>query len=284
VDQLPSVGPGAVLRDIIESGSVPVAVLTKVYRQADGSLIALNALLIKNGKYSFDYGEAFQFIPANDFSEAAKIMSDIYLKEVAVNGIQNVMMLSPFRQRTETGVRSLNLLRDSVNPPADNKAEINTDGRIFREGDKVIQLKNVDNIANGDVGIITKIGTERAVEFTDDGEPSEKVKELITIDFGHDRIVKYEKDDMKLVDWSYAMTVHKSQGSEANTVIFNIMDGHGIMLKRNLLYTAITRAKKKVYIIGTMSAIQKAVQSGVSDEDRRCTLLAARIKNIMETA
>ena len=89
-------------------------------------------------------------------------------------------------------------------------------------------------------------------------------------------------DDLDLIDWSYAMTVHKSQGSEADTVIFNLLDGHGIMLKRNLLYTAITRAKKKVYIIGSMSAIQKAVSSGLSNEDRRITLLSPLIRYFVE--
>lgn len=277
VEQLPSVGPGAVLRDIIESGVVPVAWLNKVYRQEDGSLIALNALLIKQGKSSFDYGETFQFIPATDFAESARIMTDIYLKEISVNSIGNVMMLSPFRQRTESGVMALNAIRDQVNPPSPKKEEFICGNKVFRVADKVIQLKNVDDIANGDIGIITNIGV--ATEKTPDGTEKEEVK--VTIDFGHGRIVNYDQDDMKEVDWSYAMTVHKSQGSEANVVIFNILDGHGIMLKRNLLYTAITRAKKKVYIVGSMNAIQIAVNSGVSPEDRRNTMLAQRIKFLM---
>lgn len=269
VDQLPSVGPGAVLRDIIESNVVPVAVLTKVYRQADGSLIALNALLINQGKCSFDYGEAFQFIPANSFDEAAFIMKDLYLKEIKAKGINNVMMLSPFRQKTASGVNSLNSMRDEANPPSPEKAEVVFGNKTYREGDKIIQLKNVDNISNGDIGFITKIYED-------------KNKTFVKIDFGHDRIVDYSMDDLDLIDWSYAMTVHKSQGSEADTVIFNLLDGHGIMLKRNLLYTAITRAKKKVYIIGSMSAIQKAVSSGLSNEDRRITLLSPLIRYFVE--
>ena len=268
VDQLPSVGPGSVLKDIIDSGVCPVAVLTKVYRQASGSLIPMNALLTKNGKSSFDYGEAFQFIPANDFESTAKIMEDIYLKEVAINGIENVMMLSPFRQKTETSVNSLNLLRDTVNPPSPDKKEITYKAKIFREGDKVIQLKNVDNISNGDVGRIIAVKT---------GE-----NPVATIDFGHGRTKDYTEKDLEIIDWSYAMTVHKSQGSEANVVIFNLLEGHGRMLKRNLLYTAITRAKKKVYIIGQQSAIDKAVASGVSREDTRNTLLASKIKYFYE--
>lgn len=269
VDQLPSVGPGAILRDIIESGVVPVAVLTKVYRQADGSLIALNALLIKQGKCSFDYGDAFQFIPANNFDEAAYIMKDLYLKEIRAKGINNVMMLSPFKQKTASGVNSLNQMRDEANPPSPDKAEVVYGSKIYREGDKIIQLKNVDNISNGDIGFITKIYKDENRTF-------------VKIDFGHERIVDYSMDDLDLIDWSYAMTVHKSQGSEADTVIFNLLDGHGIMLKRNLLYTAITRAKKKVYIIGSMSAIQKAVSSGISNEDRRITLLASTIRYFVE--
>lgn len=270
VDQLPSVGPGAVLKDIIDSHVLPVAVLTKVYRQADGSLIALNALLIKNGKYSFDYGEAFQFIPADNFDYAAKLMEDLYLKEIAANGIQNVMMLSPFRKKTATGVNSLNLLRDNINPPSPEKKEIESLGRIFREGDKVIQQKNIDSVSNGETGMITKIA------------PNDEGTIIINIDFGHDRVVDYKKEDLEMIDWSYAMTVHKSQGSEANVVIFNLLDEHGIMLKRNLLYTAITRAKKKVYIIGTMTAIQRAVMSGESNEDKRNTLLSSKIRFLMQ--
>lgn len=270
VDQLPSVGPGAVLKDIIDSHILPVAVLTKVYRQADGSLIALNALLIKNGKYSFDYGEAFQFIPADNFDTAARIMEDLYLKEISANGIQNVMMLSPFRKKTATGVNSLNLLRDNINPPDPNKKEIESLGRLFREGDKVIQLKNVDSVSNGETGMITRIA------------PDDEGTLIVNIDFGHDRVVNYKQEDLEMIDWSYAMTVHKSQGSEANVVIFNLLDEHGIMLKRNLLYTAITRAKKKVYIIGSMSAIQTAVLSGESNEDRRNTLLSSKIRFFMK--
>jgi len=264
VDQLPSVGPGLVLKDIIASEVCPVAVLTKVYRQASGSLIPMNALLIKNGKSSFDYGEAFQFIPTDNFQSAASIMKDIYLKEVAVNGIENVMMLSPFRQKTETSVYSLNLLRDDVNPASPDKKEITCKSKVFREGDKVIQLQNVDNISNGDVGRIISIQT---------GETP-----TATIDFGHGRIKDYTEKDLEIIDWAYAMTVHKSQGSEAKVVIFNLLDGHGIMLKRNLLYTAVTRAKVKVYIVGQQSAIDKAVVSGVSKEDVRNTLLASKIR------
>ena len=288
VEQLPSVGPGAVLRDIIMSKVVPVAELKKVYRQADGSLIALNALLIKNGKCCFDYGEAFQFIPANSFEEASRIMTDLYLKEISIRGIQDVMMLSPFRQKTATGVNELNKLRDFANPPSENKKEIDGGkGKIFREGDKVIQLKNVDAISNGDVGIITKISDEAVLD--DEGHQvieneKPKYEKKVTIDFGNDRIVSYDKEDLQMIDWSYAMTVHKSQGSEAHTVIFNLLDSHGIMLKRNLLYTAVTRAKKKVIIIGQMSAIEKAVVSGVSEEDRRTTLLSSKIRYFMEAA
>lgn len=201
-------------------------------------------------------------------------MRNLYLKEITANGIQNVMMLSPFRQKTEAGVNQLNLIRDEVNPPDKNKKEIQFINRVYREGDKVIQLKNIDNISNGDVGFITKIYDET----TEKGTITQKIK----IDFGHSRIVTYTVEDLEMIDWAYAITVHKSQGSEANTVIVDLLDGHGIMLKRNLLYTAVTRAKKKVYIIGTMSAIEKAVKSGMSEEDRRQTLLAAKIRYFME--
>ena len=162
------------------------------------------------------------------------------------------------------------MLRDNINPPSPEKKEIESLGRIFREGDKVIQQKNIDSVSNGETGMITKIA------------PNDEGTIIINIDFGHDRVVDYKKEDLEMIDWSYAMTVHKSQGSEANVVIFNLLDEHGIMLKRNLLYTAITRAKKKVYIIGTMTAIQRAVMSGESNEDKRNTLLSSKIRFFMQ--
>lgn len=267
VDQLPSVGPGEVLAEIIASGVIKVAKLIKVYRQDDGSLIALNSYLIKNGNCDLDYDDTFQFIEANSFEEAARTMWNIYMKEQQVVGIDNIMMLTPFRQSTESGVDSLNKIRDSINKADGVKAEIEIKKKLFRVGDKVLQTKNVDNISNGDIGYITKILS-----------PSSREDARVIIDFGFDRIVEYDVYQMETIDWAYATTVHKSQGSEAPVVIFDILDGHSIMLRRNLLYTAITRAKTRVYIVGQKSAINKAISVGVAPEDHRNTLLAKRLR------
>ena len=265
-DQLPSVGPGAVLFEMIDSGVIKVAKLTRVYRQSGDSKIALNASLMKRGNYQFDYDDTFQFIPAMNFDEAKVIMEDLFVSEVAAEGIDNVTMLSPFRSnKTATGVDALNAtIRDKINPPSPDKAEFTAYGKVFREGDKVMQTKNIDEISNGDIGYITKI--------------SGAVDKEVTIDFGDDRIVKYETADMETVQWAYATTVHKSQGSEYKVVIFNILPGHSVMLKRNLVYTAVTRAKVKVYIIGSREALCRSVLTGTDDKDKRNTMLAQRIK------
>jgi exodeoxyribonuclease V alpha subunit len=269
-DQLPSVGPGAVLSEMINSEVIKVAKLTRVYRQAGDSKIALNSLLMKRGNYQFDYDETFQFIAASNFEEAAKKMEEIFISEVGSEGIDNVTMLSPFRSnKTATGVDALNAeIRDKINPPSNDKMEVSAFGKLFREGDKVMQTKNVEDISNGDIGYITKITGS-----------SEKT---ITIDFGDDRIVDYETADLETIQWAYATTVHKSQGSEYRVVIFNILPGHGVMLKRNLVYTAVTRARQKVYIIGSKDALFRSVLTGTDDKDKRNTMLALRLRNLYQ--
>ncbi len=270
-NQLPSVGPGAVLAEIIASEVVKVAKLTRVYRQQSESLIALNSLLMCKGKYTLDYGDDFVFIPAKDWEDAAKLMKKEYMNAVEEVGIDDVSMLSPFRSnKTATGVDSLNLeIKDIINPPTPSKKEMVAFGKIFREGDKVMQTKTTDDISNGDIGYITKI-------IGSDGE------QIAIIDFGDERVVEYYQSDMETIDWAYATTVHKSQGSEYKIVIFNIMEGHSIMLKRNLAYTAVTRAKSKVIIIGNKSALVQAIKTGIEDEDKRNTMLAIRLKMMKE--
>lgn len=300
VDQLPSVGPGAVLRDIIASGVVEVAMLTKVYRQkGDNNMIPTNAQRIKKGRYVLDYDrDSFQFVYAETFEQSAEIMRDIYLKEVAARGIANTMMLSPYRKKTASGSDALNaIIRDIVNPPAPDKQEVLTLGgkKLFRLGDRVMNMKNVmkenlfrkrttmkddgsieEMIANGDIGVISKL--EKKV-FTVDDRP--KITHVATIDFGHQRVVEFDESEMGAqLEWAYAMTVHKSQGSEADVVIFNLLEGHGPMLLRNLIYTAITRAKKKVYLVGTKEAIKIAVGRDMEVVQKRNTMLAQELRYI----
>lgn len=263
-DQLPSVGPGAVLKEIIASGRVPVVRLDQVFRQKNGSRIAANAKLIRHGNLSLEYGPDFEFYDSTDMSVSAEIIESLYLQETARCGIDNVVLLSPYRQKTETGANALNQrLQGKVNPPADGKMDAVHGQRRFRTGDKVMQIKNCEDINNGDVGYITFItGTQ--------------TESVIRIDFGDGRVVDYENGDLDMLDLGYACTVHKSQGSEYKSVIINLQCAHSVMLVRPLIYTAITRAKEKVLIVGERRALCTAIRR--IDTEQRGTKLAQRIR------
>ena len=263
-DQLPSVGPGAVLKEIVASGRVPVVRLDQVFRQKNGSRIAANAKLIRHGYLSLEYGPDFEFYDSTDMSVSAEIIESLYLQETARCGIDNVVLLSPYRQKTETGANALNQrLQGKVNPPADGKMDAVHGQRRFRTGDKVMQIKNCEDINNGDVGYITSItGTQ--------------TESVIRIDFGDGRLVDYENADLDMLDLGYACTVHKSQGSEYKSVIINLQCAHSVMLVRPLIYTAITRAKEKVLIVGERRALCTAIRR--IDTEQRGTKLAQRIR------
>ena len=263
-DQLPSVGPGAVLKEIIASGRVPVVRLDQVFRQKNGSRIAANAKLIRHGNLSLEYGPDFEFYDSTDMSVSAEIIESLYLQETARCGIDNVVLLSPYRQKTETGANALNQrLQGKVNPPADGKMDAVHGQRRFRTGDKVMQIKNCEDINNGDVGYIISItGTQ--------------TESVVRIDFGDGRLVDYENADLDMLDLGYACTVHKSQGSEYKSVIINLQCAHSVMLVRPLIYTAITRAKEKVLIVGERRALCTAIRR--IDSEQRGTKLAQRIR------
>ena len=263
-DQLPSVGPGAVLKEIIASGRVPVVRLDQVFRQKNGSRIAANAKLIRHGNLSLEYGPDFEFYDSTDMSVSAEIIESLYLQETARCGIDNVVLLSPYRQKTETGANALNQrLQGKVNPPTDVKMDAVHGQRRFRTGDKVMQIKNCEDINNGDVGYITSItGTQ--------------TESVVRIDFGDGRLVDYENADLDMLDLGYACTVHKSQGSEYKSVIINLQCAHSVMLVRPLIYTAITRAKEKVLIVGERRALCTAIRR--IDTEQRGTKLAQRIR------
>lgn len=233
-DQLPSVGPGAVLSEMIASECIPVVRLDKVFRQSAGSRIATNAKLIRHGNLSLEYGPDFQFMDSASTTESAEKVAEIYMQEIAKYGVDNVALLSPFRQRTETGVNALNeLIRDLVNPPDNEKAEVKFGKRIFRCGDKVMQIKNHDDVNNGDIGYITKI-------INMDSET------ILYINFGDGKLKEYDAGDLDMLDLGYASTIHKSQGAEYQSVIINLQCAHAIMLTRPLIYTAITRGKSEL--------------------------------------
>ena len=267
-DQLPSVGPGAVLKEIIGSGMVPVVKLDQVFRQKEGSRIAANAKLIRHGNLSLEYGPDFEFYDSTDLAVSADIIESIYLQETAKYGVDNVVLLSPYRQKTETGVNALNeRLQGKVNPPDPSKNEAAYGQRRFRVGDKVMQTKNCEQINNGDVGYITSI-TGTATDA------------VVRIDFGDDRVVEYENSELEMLDLAYACTVHKSQGDEFKSVIINLQCAHSVMLVRPLIYTAITRAKERVIIVGERKALCTAIRR--TDTEQRGTKLAMRIQEFMK--
>lgn len=263
-DQLPSVGPGAVLSEMIASECIPVVRLDKVFRQSAGSRIATNAKLIRHGNLSLEYGPDFQFMDSASTTESAEKVAEIYMQEIAKYGVDNVALLSPFRQRTETGVNALNeLIRDLVNPPDNEKAEVKFGKRIFRCGDKVMQIKNHDDVNNGDIGYITKI-------INMDSET------ILYINFGDGKLKEYDAGDLDMLDLGYASTIHKSQGAEYQSVIINLQCAHAIMLTRPLIYTAITRGKKRVIIVGERRALCMAIKK--TDTEKRGICLAKRLK------
>ena len=265
-DQLPSVGPGAVLSELIACGVVPVVRLDRIFRQSHGSRIAANAKFIRHGNLSLEYGDDFQFFDSGDMEDSAQLIERLYVQEVTQNGLDNVALLSPYRQKTETGVNALNdRLQSIVNPPDGKKPEVLYRNRIYRMGDKVMQTKNCGEISNGDIGYITSI-------------TSEDSDSMLTVDFGDGRVAEYDKSDLELLDLAYASTIHKSQGSEYKSVIINLQCAHAVMLVRPLIYTAITRAKERVIIVGERRALCIAIKR--IDTERRGTKLAARIRSL----
>lgn len=249
-NQLPSVGPGNVFRELVQCGVVPITVLDMVFRQGLNSRIASNAHLMQENNAMFEYGTDFMFLPAASDKEASQIIQKIYLETVAQEGIENVQILTPYRKRGAVSVNALNeLLREKINPEETGKTQMKAGGRIFRTGDKIIQNKNKDGISNGDIGFIRKIYLD------EDG------MEKAELEFGEGRIVEYGIEEMEMIEHSYATTIHKSQGSEYPIVIIPWIPMFYKMLKRNILYTGITRAQVQVYIVGSRKSIVQAVHS-----------------------
>lgn len=263
-DQLPSVGPGAVLSEMIASGCIPVIKLDKVFRQNAGSRIAINAKLIRHGNLGLEFGDDFQYLESPSIPESAELIAALYLQETAKYGVDNVALLTPYRQKTETGANALNeRLRELVNPPDRRKAEIAHGKRRFRCGDKVMQIRNHDDVNNGDIGYIRKIA-QTGSDTT------------VLVDFGDGRRQEYDSSELDMLDLGYASTIHKSQGSEYSSVIINLQCAHSIMLTRPLLYTAVTRGKSRVIIVGEKRALCIAIKK--TDTEKRGTCLAKRLQ------
>lgn len=249
--QLPSVGPGNVLRELIQCESVPTVRLTQIFRQKETSDIVLNSHRINRGEGVQTKGQDsdFQFLQIGDES---KILDLIVKMAVKLKGKDsNFQILAPKYDGT-VGVTSLNeQLREALNPPADGKVEFTAGSFRVRLGDRVMVIKNdYDlNIYNGDMGKIVGVNAENLV-----------VRVHGAGEGGLDMNVDIpRKDAPQKLRLAYAITVHKSQGSEFDTVIMPIVKSQGRMLQRNLFYTAVTRAKKKVWLLGESSAVAKAI-------------------------
>ena len=266
-DQLPSVGPGRVLQDIIRSKTIPVGHLNEVFRQAATSRIVTNAHLINKGKMP-EFPEEGQmsdcyFVEADEPEKALRVIGKMIKQSIPqkfrFNPRTDIQLLTPM-QKGELGARNLNqTLQQLLNPHGD---EVERFGVIYRTGDKVMQTENDydKEVYNGDIGRIFQIDSE-ACE--------------LTVDYDGRKVV-YDFRELDELVLSYAITIHKSQGSEYPCVVIPLHTQHYVLLQRSLIYTAITRAKKLVILVGTKKALNLAVTRSESRE--RTTTLADRLR------
>jgi len=256
--QLPSVGPGNVLYELISSGVIPTVQLRQVFRQAQGSSIAENAKRISDGNASLMYDDDFIFVPAENQGQAMDFVRRLYQKAVSALGADKVQVLTPMKKRGECSANNLNVEIQKMVQGDPEKGRKYFD-RYFCEGDPVIQTKNEGGVNNGDLGTISSASNSAVVVSF----------------YGLDGQREYDDDGLRILDLAYSLTVHKSQGSEYPIVIFPILKEHVYMLNRNLIYTAITRGKGRVILVGNQWAIREAIRK-VDTQGRR-THLAARI-------
>jgi exodeoxyribonuclease V alpha subunit len=267
-NQLPSVGAGNVLRELLQSGAIPVTKLNVVHRQAQTSRINLNAHAILQNDTGLMYGTDFHFVSIADPAEAAEHVKNIYydsIRRLMANrksyAADEVQILCPMRVKGKCGADALNKeIQETLNPASADKPEVAVGFKRFRLYDKVMQTKNKDDISNGDIGRIRGIVKERNGRYE------------VEIDFGGGRNAVYGPEEMQSIDLAYATTIHKSQGSEYPVVIIPILNEAYNMLQRNLIYTAITRAKDKVILVGQKEALFRAIHR--ADVAGRYTVLS----------
>ena len=287
VNQLPSVGPGQVLQDLLKSGRFPVVMLEKIFRQAQESDIILNAHRIHAGQDIVldNKSRDFFFLERNDVNVIYKHMIQLILEKMPPYvGAQpyDIQVLTPMR-KGKLGVETLNgILQKYLNPPSEKKKEHMGGNTLFREKDKVMQIKNnyqlewevvsqygipIDKgtgVFNGDIGMIMEI--------------SEYTRSMV-IEFDEHRRVTYSFDQLDEIELAYAVTIHKSQGSEYPAVIMPLLSGPKMLFNRNLLYTGVTRARNCVTILGSSMTLREMVDNNY--ENRRYTGLAERITQLL---
>lgn len=251
VDQLPSVGCGNILHDLIQSELIPTSMLTKIFRQAERSKIIVNAHKINKGLFpdiSIEENTDFFFIQESETQKIPELILELCSKRLpekyGYDPLRDIQVLSPM-YRGETGVDNLNSLQQSILNQSKN--HLSKGNKFFILGDKIIQLRNNydKDIYNGDIGLITKIDNS---------------DEKLEVDF-NGKIVGYEYSELDDIALAYAITVHKSQGSEYPCVIMPITTSHYIMLQRNLLYTAVTRASQMLVLVGSKQALTMAIKN-----------------------
>jgi len=266
-NQLPSVGAGQVLKDLIESDCLPVTYLKKLYRQASNSNINFLAHDIIEGKLDmslFNESEDLTFVSCNSTNLKEKLQEfALTYKDLSIYDIQ---VLAPM-YKGENGIDSLNIyMQDLLNKKQNKKNELLYNGTIYREGDKVIQLVNSidDNVFNGDIGEIIKVTKQN--------------KKEIICDFDNN-LVNYNTSTFENFKLGYTISIHKSQGSEFKIVILPVLNSYSFMLYRKIIYTAITRAKEKLIVLGEESALKKAISTD-KDENRKTLLKDLIISSI----
>lgn len=278
-DQLPSVGAGNLLADIISYGEIPVSYLTHIYRQSEESLIVTNAHRINHGEMPILRNTKSDFLFDN-ISESEKIATRVV--EMVTEKIpsflgvlrDDIQVLCPMKKGV-AGVNNLNLLlQEAINPRQDEKAELKYGEGVFREGDKVIHLINNYNmewtreeesgagVFNGDIGYIVS---------------ADPIDNVLTVRFEDEREAKYHREDLEQLKLAYAISVHKSQGSEFPVAVIAISAGSYMLLTRNLLYTAVTRAKKMSVIVGSAQNLERMVKNNYTQ--RRYTMLVRFLTN-----
>lgn len=264
INQLPSVGPGSVFRELIQCKVIPVTVLDMVFRQEENGRIAMNAHRMLQNNAAMDYGSDFMFYKAASAKEAADIVERLYLELTGRLGTEKVQVLTPYRKSGDASVNFLNdRLWNLANPKDSGKAEIRAGNRVFREGDKVLHIRNKNGISNGDTGFVAGIYL------------NEDNVEVARFEFSNERSVEYSGEELDMVEHAYALTVHKSQGSEYPVVILPWIPMFYKMLRRDIFYTAVTRAAEQVIIVGNKQSVYKAVHN--TESDRRNTMLGERI-------
>ncbi|MET9884957.1 ATP-dependent RecD-like DNA helicase [Streptomyces sp. NPDC006430] len=271
VDQLPSVGAGEVLRDLLaEGGPVPAVRLTRIFRQAQQSGVVTNAHRINTGLPPITDGlPDFFLFPEEDTEEAGRLAVDVAARRIparfGLDPRRDIQVLAPMH-RGPAGAGNLNgLLQQAITPARPNLAEKRFGGRVFRVGDKVTQIRNnyekgANGVFNGTVGVVTAL------------DPDEQ---RLTVRTEEDEEVGYEFSELDELAHAYAVTIHRSQGSEYPAVVIPVTTGAWMMLQRNLLYTAVTRAKKLVVLVGSRKALGQAVRT--VSAGRRYTAVAPRL-------